>query len=412
MFASGAYSDLRAVYEVGIGTEVKAYARGFARFFTASGQAGGASIGATWRRGRGLVRADSYFDGGYGGRKLGVDASARLAVKRTFELEGRLTGYQWRADLATDGAGATNAGGVVFGAQAGGRWLLGQGVRLHLLAEDNVGTYYRSAVPRPGRGRGGREPMMTRGRRTSAIAAVLLAVAAGAALAAGTDAPSPLIYPAETIPLAFDHAQHARLGATCESCHQTAQTSTSAADNLIPREAACRACHKIDRTQPTKSVAKGQGAARCDACHVGWTGIVEPSAKLAVMPPAEPPRVVLARPNLKFNHKLHAMRGIGCALCHMNADDAAGAGDARRSPDDGELPGLSRRQAGDRALLGLPPDRAGRAAEDEARQRGDDGGRGDGPAGAVRLLARRHRRAHGDVQARAQAGGAGGEATA
>jgi len=162
--------------------------------------------------------------------------------------------------------------------------------------------------------------MMTRGRRTSAIAAVLLAVAAGAALGAGTDAPSPLIYPAETIPLAFDHAQHARLGATCESCHQTAQTSTSAADNLIPREAACRACHKIDRTQPTKTVPKGQGAARCDACHVGWTGIVEPSAKLAAMPPAEPPRVVLARPNLKFNHKLHAMRGIGCALCHMNAD--------------------------------------------------------------------------------------------
>jgi len=145
VFASGAYSDLRAVYEVGIGTEVKAYARGFARFFTASGQAGGGSIGATWRRGRGLVRADGYFDGGYGGRKLGVDASARLAVKRTFELEGRLTGYQWRADLATEGAGATNAGGVVFGAQAGGRWLLGQGVRLHLLAEDNVGTYYRSA---------------------------------------------------------------------------------------------------------------------------------------------------------------------------------------------------------------------------------------------------------------------------
>ena len=32
----------------------------------------------------------------------------------------------------------------MFGAQAGGRWLLGQGVRLHLLAEDNVGTYYAS----------------------------------------------------------------------------------------------------------------------------------------------------------------------------------------------------------------------------------------------------------------------------
>ena len=30
------------------------------------------------------------------------------------------------------------------GAQAGGRWVLGQGVKLHLLAEDNVGTFYAS----------------------------------------------------------------------------------------------------------------------------------------------------------------------------------------------------------------------------------------------------------------------------
>ena len=108
--------------------------------------------------------------------------------------------------------------------------------------------------------------------------ALMLAVAAtaGGALAAatGTTTPSPLIYPAETIPLAFDHAQHARLGATCESCHVSALTSTAAADNLIPREAACRGCHKIDRDVPAKAVPKGQGAARCDACHVeggkGW----------------------------------------------------------------------------------------------------------------------------------------------
>ena len=46
--------------------------------------------------------------------------------------------------------------------------------------------------------------------------------------------PSPLIYPAETIPIRFDHAAHARLGATCESCHNTAAQSTAAADNLIP----------------------------------------------------------------------------------------------------------------------------------------------------------------------------------
>ena len=45
-------------------------------------------MGATWRRGRGLVRADGYFDDGYGGRKLGVDASARLAVQAHVRARG------------------------------------------------------------------------------------------------------------------------------------------------------------------------------------------------------------------------------------------------------------------------------------------------------------------------------------
>jgi hypothetical protein len=144
VFATGAYRDLRAIYEAALGAEVKAYARGFARFFTASGQAGGGSLGATWRRGRGLVRADGYGEDGYGGSKWGVDTSARLALRRTFEMEGRLTGYYWRADQSSDTARAANDTGVVFGAQAGGRWLLGRGVRLHVLGEDNIGTYYRS----------------------------------------------------------------------------------------------------------------------------------------------------------------------------------------------------------------------------------------------------------------------------
>ena len=99
-----------------------------------------------------------------------------------------------------------------------------------------------------------------------------LAVAAGgagglaAALAAGAPpVPSPLIYPAQVIPIRFDHAQHARLGARCEGCHTDAAGSRSASDVLIPGEAACRACHAIDRTQPAKAVAPGKGAARCDA---------------------------------------------------------------------------------------------------------------------------------------------------
>jgi hypothetical protein len=154
--------------------------------------------------------------------------------------------------------------------------------------------------------------------------------------------PSPLIYPGETIPIKFDHAGHARLGVTCEGCHVSAQTSTAAVDNLIPGEGACRGCHQIDRTQPTKTVPKGQGPARCDACHGGdnnsetlagspnarATGPAgqSPTGARAItgwMPTsafdAEPPRVVLARPNLKFNHQLHATRGIACARCHASA---------------------------------------------------------------------------------------------
>jgi hypothetical protein len=128
--------------------------------------------------------------------------------------------------------------------------------------------------------------------------------------------PSPLIYPGETIPIKFDHAAHARLGATCEGCHASAQSSTVAADDLIPGEAACRSCHQIDRTQPTKAVPKGQAPARCDACHAdGDAGWMPTSAGLG----AEPPRVALARPNLKFNHQLHATRGIACGLCHGTA---------------------------------------------------------------------------------------------
>jgi hypothetical protein len=132
--------------------------------------------------------------------------------------------------------------------------------------------------------------------------------------------PSPLIYPNQSIPIRFDHAQHARLGATCEGCHNTAAASTSAGDNLIPGEAACRGCHAIDRANPTKAVAAGQGAARCDACHVdgsgsGWLPALTLDGGVA----PQPARVELARPNLKFNHRLHASRGLGCALCHTAA---------------------------------------------------------------------------------------------
>jgi cytochrome c7-like protein len=196
---------------------------------------------------------------------------------------------------------------------------------------------------------------MTRGTPSPSSAGLVVAVLAGVAggvlagLASASPAspatteaapvapvsppgPSPLIYPGETIPIRFDHAAHARLGATCEGCHFSAQTSTAAADNLIPAELACRGCHQIDRTQPAKVVPKGQAPARCDACHasndLATSGGSPSRADNGWMPGlaglgSEPPRVVLARPSLKFNHQLHAARGIACGLCHVGADTAA-----------------------------------------------------------------------------------------
>ena len=164
VFATGAYRDLRASYELGLPRGVKAYARGFVRYYAATAddvatlgpyagqdvgadapggrRAEGASLGAAWRSLRGMARADLYWDDGYGGRKLGGDATVRLRVNRPLELEGRATGYAWRDDL--QGAGAGTASGLVFGVQAGGRYQLGPGARLHALLEDNFGTYYAS----------------------------------------------------------------------------------------------------------------------------------------------------------------------------------------------------------------------------------------------------------------------------
>jgi hypothetical protein len=163
----------------------------------------------------------------------------------------------------------------------------------------------------------------------AAVAGVLAGLATASASPATTQAvpvapvvpagPSPLIYPAETIPIKFDHAAHARLGATCAGCHDAATTSTAAGDNLIPGEASCRGCHKIDRAQPAKVVGKGEGAARCDACHVDSAG----NGWMPVNALSQPPRVALARPNLKFNHRLHAARGLSCELCHATASTAA-----------------------------------------------------------------------------------------
>jgi hypothetical protein len=129
---------------------------------------------------------------------------------------------------------------------------------------------------------------------------VVAVVAVGAAVARDTRPRSPVVYPLQTIPLSFSHARHLErdAGLACAACHAAATTSTSAADDLMPPEAACAAagCHAIDRAAPS--------AKACGRCHPGWSG------------QGQPPRIVAPAPHLVFNHEIHEARGVACATCH------------------------------------------------------------------------------------------------
>ncbi len=146
----------------------------------------------------------------------------------------------------------------------------------------------------------------------------------GGAAAGAVGEPSPAVYPPPTLPLAFDHARHAARRIPCGRCHAAASTSLSAKDNLLPGEDSCRPCHAIDRDAPNKLAEPGKPAARCDACHPGFSP-----------PPGEvgrflaPPRVAIPSAALKFNHKLHADRGMACALCHAGVETVALASTAQ-----------------------------------------------------------------------------------
>jgi hypothetical protein len=141
-------------------------------------------------------------------------------------------------------------------------------------------------------------------RLARGLVAIVLVGLAGATIAdnAGPrDDWSPIVYPAQQLPLIFSHARHLARGATCDTCHPDARTSRSAVDNLIPTERACRVCHPIDRSEPER-VVPGAPPARCAACHEGYA----PDRPIA--------RVTLVPPPLKFSHAAHA--ATPCASCH------------------------------------------------------------------------------------------------
>ena len=130
---------------------------------------------------------------------------------------------------------------------------------------------------------------------------LVLVIVGGAAIAGTGEGWSPVVYPAQRLPLVFSHAKHLGRGTACAVCHPTAATSRSAVDNLIPTEAECRLCHPIDRAEPER-VVPDKPPAKCTACHPGFVA----------NQPVE--RVYLTPTPLKFSHKAHEK--TDCARCH------------------------------------------------------------------------------------------------
>jgi hypothetical protein len=117
--------------------------------------------------------------------------------------------------------------------------------------------------------------------------------------------PSPVIYPAQSLGIRFNHRLHMGLGATCTTCHERAKTSRRSADSLLPPGTRCDGCHGTNhRATPVAPGHKLDG--QCGYCHVGYReGDGQRVARVAIPPP-----------NLRFDHAIHAKKGMSCESCH------------------------------------------------------------------------------------------------
>jgi hypothetical protein len=156
VFGALAFNDARLGYDLTLG-RVRAYARAFLRLFDndnlstgpvappeglALGLAAGGTVGARldWRRG--YLRADGYYEDGYGGTKGGIDLAGRVLFLGEWVTglvgEGRLSYMHFRDDSRTiDHADS-------FGLQAGLRYTFVGGLTVHLAVEENVNRFYAS----------------------------------------------------------------------------------------------------------------------------------------------------------------------------------------------------------------------------------------------------------------------------
>lgn len=127
--------------------------------------------------------------------------------------------------------------------------------------------------------------------------------AAGAAWAASGHERSLAIFPAQNIPLRFDHALHLDAGADCTTCHDKVTQSESAQDRNLPGHEQCETCHDIEAAQKGQ---KTDPPASCGTCHPGF----DPTVR------KEPAKLDFPSANIRFTHKVHLDRKVDCVTCH------------------------------------------------------------------------------------------------
>ena len=116
------------------------------------------------------------------------------------------------------------------------------------------------------------------------------------------------IYPAQRIPLLFDHKQHLEAGADCATCHDSARKSASVQDRNLPGHEECGTCHDIEAA---RKGAKTDPPASCQTCHPGFDSTVR----------LEPAKLELPTAHLVFNHKVHVDKKVDCTVCHGTMKD-------------------------------------------------------------------------------------------
>ncbi len=107
------------------------------------------------------------------------------------------------------------------------------------------------------------------------------------------------VYPDQKVPLIFNHGQHLALGLDCTKCHTDVAQSTRARDLNFPRGATCDECHGAQHPKPAGE------KARCGMCHTEVDDESRVTASLRA-----------PRPQLVFNHRMHATAGSACEDCH------------------------------------------------------------------------------------------------